>query len=163
MTTATFLFLGFLILQRLGELIIARRNTARLLADGAHEVGAGHYPVMVAMHAAWLAAILLLGWNEAVRPFWLILYVILQGFRIWILRTLGNRWTTRIIVTDAPLVSTGPFKFIPHPNYALVVAEIIVAPLVLGLWGVALVFTLLNALMLRHRIKVEDAAIRPGG
>jgi methyltransferase len=162
-TTATFLFLGFLILQRLGELIIARRNTARLLADGAHEVGAGHYPVMVAMHAAWLAAILLLGWNEAVRPFWLILYVILQGFRIWILRTLGNRWTTRIIVTDAPLVSTGPFKFIPHPNYALVVAEIIVAPLVLGLWGVALVFTLLNALMLRHRIKVEDAAIRPGG
>ena len=73
MTTLTFLFLAFLILQRLGELIIARRNTARLLADGAHEVGAGHYPVMVAMHAAWLAAILLLGWDEAVRPFWLIL------------------------------------------------------------------------------------------
>ena len=163
MTTLTFLFLAFLILQRLGELIIARRNTARLLADGAHEVGAGHYPVMVAMHAAWLAAILLLGWDEAVRPFWLILYVILQGFRIWILGTLGRRWTTRIIVTDTPLVSTGPFKFIPHPNYALVVAEIIVAPLVLGLWGVAIVFTLLNALMLRHRIKVEDAAIRPGG
>lgn len=163
MTTATFLFLAFLILQRLGELIIARRNTARLLADGAHEVGAGHYPVMVAMHAAWLAAILLLGWDEAVRPFWLILYVLLQGFRIWILGTLGRRWTTRIIVTDAPLVSTGPFKFIPHPNYALVVAEIIVAPLVLGLWGVAIVFTLLNALMLRHRIKVEDAAIRPAG
>jgi methyltransferase len=162
-TTATFLFLAFLILQRLGELIIARRNTARLLADGAHEVGAGHYPVMVAMHAAWLAAILLLGWDEAVRPFWLILYVLLQGFRIWILGTLGRRWTTRIIVTDAPLVSTGPFKFIPHPNYALVVAEIIVAPLVLGLWGVAIVFTLLNALMLRHRIKVEDAAIRPAG
>lgn len=163
MTTLTFLFLAFLILQRLGELIIARRNTARLLADGAHEVGAGHYPVMVAMHAAWLAAILLLGWDEAVRPFWLILYVILQGFRIWILGTLGRRWTTRIIVTDTPLVSTGPFKFIPHPNYALVVAEIIVAPLVLGLWGVAIVFTLLNALMLRHRIKVEDAAIRPAG
>lgn len=163
MTTLTFLFLAFLILQRLGELIIARRNTARLLADGAHEVGAGHYPVMVAMHVGWLAAILLLGWNEAVRPFWLILYVFLQGFRIWILGTLGRRWTTRIIVTDAPLVSTGPFKFIPHPNYALVVAEIIVAPLVLGLWGVALVFTVLNALMLRHRIKVEDAAIRPAG
>ena len=163
MTTLTFLFLAFLILQRLGELIIARRNTARLLADGAHEVGAGHYPVMVAMHVGWLAAILLLGWDEAVRPFWLILYVVLQGFRIWILGTLGRRWTTRIIVTDAPLVSTGPFKFIPHPNYALVVAEIIVAPLVLGLWGVALVFTVLNALMLRHRIKVEDAAIRPAG
>ena len=163
MTTATFLFLAFLILQRLGELIIARRNTARLLADGAHEVGAGHYPVMVAMHVGWLAAILLLGWDEAVRPFWLILYVVLQGFRIWILGTLGRRWTTRIIVADGPLVSTGPFKFIPHPNYALVVAEIIVAPLVLGLWGVALVFTLLNALMLRHRIKVEDAAIRPAG
>ena len=162
MTTGTFLFLAFLVLQRLGELVIARRNTARLLAEGAREVGAGHYPVMVLMHASWLVAILLLGWDEAILPFWLILYIILQGFRLWILGTLGRRWTTRIIVTDTPLVASGPFRFIPHPNYALVVAEIIVAPMVLDLWPVAVAFTVLNAFMLRHRIKVEDSALRPG-
>ena len=162
MTTGAFLFLAFLVLQRLGELVIAQRNTARLLTEGAREVGAGHYPVMVLMHASWLAAILLLGWDEAILPVWLILYIILQGFRLWILGTLGRRWTTRIIVTETPLVTSGPFRFVPHPNYALVVAEIIVAPMVLGLWPVAVVFTVLNALMLRHRIRVEDSALRPG-
>lgn len=157
----TLLFLAFLIVQRLVELVIARRNTARLLADGAREVGAGHYPVMVAMHAAWVAAIVLAGWDEPVRWPWLGLYALLQAFRFWILGTLGPRWTTRIIVTDTPLVVTGPFRYLRHPNYTLVVAEIIVAPMVLGLWWVAALFTVLNALMLRHRIKIEDAVLRP--
>ena len=161
MTLGTALFLAFIVVQRLGELVIARRNTARLLAEGAHEVGAGHYPVMVAMHSAWVAALILLGWNEVIHPVWLGLYAVLQVFRVWILATLGPRWTTRIIVTGTPLVARGPFRFIPHPNYALVVAEIIVAPMVLDLVWVAAVFTVLNALMLRHRIAVEDAAIRP--
>ena len=159
--TAAPLFLAFLVAQRLSELAIARRNTARLMADGAREVGAGHYPAMVALHTAWVAALVIFGWNQPVNLWWLAAYAVLQVLRVWILATLGRRWTTRIIVTDSPLVTTGPFRVLPHPNYTLVVAEIIVAPMVLGLVWVAALFTLLNAAMLRHRIRVEDAAIRP--
>ena len=155
----TYIFLVFLIAQRLAELVIAHRNTTRLMADGAHEVGASHYPAMVAMHAAWITTIVLAGWNESVHLLWLGVYALLQPFRFWILGTLGPRWTTRIIVTDTPLVATGPFRYLRHPNYTLVAAEIIVAPMVLGLWWVAAVFTVLNALMLRHRIGVEDTAM----
>ena len=163
MTTGAALFLAFLVVQRLSELVIARRNTARLLARGAREVGAGHYPVMVALHTAWVLALIVFGWSHPLHMGWLAVYAVLQVFRIWILGTLGSRWTTRIIVIDEPLVARGPFRFIPHPNYTLVVAEIIVAPLVLGLTWVAVVFTLLNAAMLYHRIGVEDAALRGKG
>lgn len=161
MTLLTALFLGFLILQRLGELVIAKRNTAALIAQGAREVGAGHYPVMVAMHSTWIAALLVFGWSQPASLPWLAIYAVLQIFRIWILGTLGRRWTTRVVVLeDETLVARGPFRFMRHPNYMLVVAEIIVAPMVLGLWWVAVIWTVLNALMLRHRIAVEDAALR---
>ena len=163
MNIGTLLFLGFIVVQRLAELVIARRNTARLMASGAREVGAGHYPVMVVLHSAWVAALLLFGWSEAVHLGWLAIYAVLQVFRLWILGTLGPRWTTRIIVTDTPLVAAGPFRFVPHPNYTLVVAEIIVAPMVLGLVWVAVLFTILNAAMLYHRIGVEDGALRGKG
>ena len=116
---------------------------------------------MVALHASWIAALVLLGHDEAVRPLPLALYAALQVFRVWILATLGPRWTTRIIVADEPLVARGPFALMRHPNYALVVAEIAVAPLVLGLAWVALAFSLLNAAMLFVRVRAEDAALRP--
>ncbi|EEB85237.1 isoprenylcysteine carboxyl methyltransferase family protein [Roseobacter sp. GAI101] len=161
MTLGTFLFLGFIVVQRLAELVISKRNTAALMANGAREVGAGHYPVMVALHSAWMLCLLVFGHSEEIHPLWLALYAVLQVFRVWILGTLGPRWTTRIIVTDTPLVTNGPFRFIPHPNYTLVVFEIFVAPMVLGLLWVALVFSLLNAAMLYHRIRVEDGALRP--
>ena len=155
------LFIGFLIAQRLAELAIARRNTARLLARGAVEHGGDHYPLIVALHAGWIAAMAIFGWGEPVRPFWLAVFVLLQGLRLWILSTFGPRWTTRIIVLDEPLVRRGPFRILRHPNYTLVVAEIAVAPLVLGLAGVALVFSVLNALVLRIRIRAENAALYP--
>ena len=161
MSAATGLFLGFIILQRLGELVLARRNTLRLMRQGAREVGAGHYPVMVALHASWVMALVYFGWDQQVSLPWLGLYILLQALRVWILASLGRRWTTRIIVSDEPLVAKGPFALVPHPNYALVVAEIIVAPMVLGLWGMAVIYIFLNAAMLRHRIQVEDAALRP--
>lgn len=161
METATALFLGFLVLQRLAELAIARRNTARLRARGAYEVGAGHYPAMVAMHAAWIVCIVVFGHAQSLAPGWLVAFAVLQILRIWILATLGARWTTRIIVLDAPLVVRGPFRFVSHPNYILVVAEIIVAPMVLGLVWVAAVFTVLNAAMLWVRIGAEHAALAP--
>jgi len=159
METATALFLGFIVVQRLSELIIARRNTARLLAEGAYEVGAGHYPVMVAMHSAWIASLVVFGHDQTVALGWLAGFAVLQGLRVWILTSLGGRWTTRIIVLEEPLILRGPFRYVAHPNYMLVVAEIIVAPMVLGLIWVAVVFTFLNAAMLWVRIGVEHKAL----
>jgi methyltransferase len=155
----TLAFLAFIIAQRLSELVIARRNTARLLAAGAVEVGASHYPVMVAMHSLWIACLVMFGYDQPVSPGWLVAFVALQGLRVWILATLGKRWTTRVIVLPEPLVVRGPFRYLRHPNYTLVVAEIIVAPMVLGLVWVAVVFTALNAAMLWVRIRVEDRAL----
>lgn len=160
MLTPALWFIGFVALQRLGELVLARRNTARLLARGAREIGAGHYPAIVATHASWLLAIAVLGWNQPVSLPWLAAYAVLQGFRVWILASLGARWTTRIIVLDEPLVVRGPYRFVPHPNYMLVVAEIIVTPMVLGLTWVAAVFTVLNAAVLYVRISTEHKALR---
>jgi methyltransferase len=161
MQTATFLFLAFIIVQRLSELVIAKVNTKRLLARGAYEVGAGHYPVMIAMHSIWIGCLLFFGYGEAVSYGWLTIFALLQVLRIWILGTLGARWTTRIIILPEPLVVRGPFQFLKHPNYTLVVAEIIVAPMVLNLVWVAVVFTVLNAAMLWVRIGVEGRALAP--
>ncbi|WP_422385882.1 isoprenylcysteine carboxyl methyltransferase family protein [Paracoccus tegillarcae] len=150
----------FLAVQRLAELFIARRNTRRLLAQGAREYGAGHYPLIVALHATWLIATLLFGINQPVQPSWLMLFVVLQLGRVWVLLTLGERWTTRIIVLDKPLVTKGPFRLIRHPNYFVVVCEIFVAPMVLGLFWIAVIFTLFNALMLSVRLRAEETALR---
>lgn len=153
------LFIAFLVLQRLGELVIARRNTARLLARGAREHGAAHYPLIVMLHAGWLLAIAVFGWDNPVSPSWLVLFIALQGARVWVLASLGPRWTTRIIVLDEPLVARGPYRVMSHPNYAVVVAEILVAPMVLGLWQVAVLFTLLNLAVLAVRIRAENRAL----
>ena len=161
MAVGAALFLAFLVVQRLSELVIAKRNTARLLARGAYEVGAEHYPFMVSMHTAWVLALIVFGFDNPVHFGWLAVFVVLQGFRVWILTSLGGRWTTRIIVLEEPLVAKGPFRFIPHPNYTLVVCENIVAPMVLGLVWVAALFTVLNAAMLYVRIRAENAALAP--
>ena len=161
METTAALFLGFIIVQRLSELVIAKRNTAKLLAKGAYEVGAAHYPVMVTMHSAWILCLVIFGYDESVAFGWLAVFVVLQVFRVWILGSLGSRWTTRIIILEETLVVRGPFKYFSHPNYMLVVAEIIVAPMVLGLVWVAVVFTVLNAAMLWVRIGVEHKALAP--
>lgn len=155
-------FIGFVVLQRLAELRLAQRNTQRLMARGAREVGGGHYPAIVALHSAWIVAIALFGWDSPVSLVWLAVYAVLQIFRVWILASLGERWTTRIIVIDEPLVRRGPYRFLSHPNYVLVVAEIIVVPMVLGLSAVAAVFTVLNAAMLTVRIRAESAALGGG-
>jgi methyltransferase len=148
-------------LQRLGELVYSYRNEYRLRARGAVEHGAGHYPAMVAIHASWLIA---LWWfASALRPngAMLIVFVILQGLRVWVLATLGPRWTTRILVLPAaPLVARGPYRLLPHPNYAVVTAEIFVLPMAYGLVTLALVFSCLNAAILWVRIRAEDEALR---
>ena len=152
--------MAFVTAQRLAELAIDRRNTARLLAAGAYEVGARHYPAMVAMHAAWLAVLWLSVGGRGVSLPLLTVFGVLQLLRVWVLATLGPRWTTRIIVTpDAPLVRRGPFRFLRHPNYTVVTAEMAVLPLVFGLVWVAILFTLLNAAMLTVRIRAENRAL----
>ena len=147
-------------LQRVGELWLSNRNTRRLLASGAHEHAPGHYPMIVALHAAWLACLWWFGLSQPIGGFWLAMFVLIELARIWVLFSLGPRWTTRIIVLpDAPLVRRGPYRFINHPNYAVVVAEIAVLPLVFGLWEVALIFSFLNAINLTIRIREENRAL----
>ncbi|MGZ6040321.1 MAG: isoprenylcysteine carboxyl methyltransferase family protein [Phenylobacterium sp.] len=146
--------------QRLGELVVARRNTRRLLSHGGVERGGEHYPLMVALHAAWLAGLWTLAWNRPANLWWLAAYVGLEVLRIWVLTSIGRRWTTRIIVVPGErLVRKGPYRLIPHPNYAVVAGEIAVLPLVFGLTGFAVVFSVLNAAMLWLRIRTENAAL----
>ncbi len=156
--------LGLVTLQRLGELVLSRRNTERLLAQGAHEVAAGHYPLIVALHAAWLSGLWYLAvWRAdvGVNLAWLAVFVVLQGLRVWVIATLGPRWTTRIIVLPGvPPVREGPYRFVSHPNYCIVAAEILVLPLVFGLVWYGIVFSGLNALVLWIRIHAEEAALR---
>ena len=152
--------LALVTLQRLGELWLSNRNTRRLLAQGAVEHSPGHYPLIVTVHALWLAA---LWWLAPARPVsvtWLALFILIELARTWVLASIGSRWTTRIIVLpEAPLVRRGPYRFVNHPNYLVVVAEIAVLPLVFGLWPVALIFSLLNAAVLAIRIRAENAVL----
>ena len=159
--TVGIVILALVTLQRLGELWLSKRNTHRLLARGATEVGAAHYPLIVAVHALWLATLWWLAPGRPVQLAWLGVYIGLQFARIWVLATLGERWTTRIIVLrDAPLVARGPYRLLKHPNYAVVIAEIAVLPLVFGLWPLAVLFSLLNAAALLIRIREENRALR---
>lgn len=159
MTLAT-LILGLVTLQRLGELVLARRNTRCLLANGAIEVAPGHYPAIIAVHAAWLLGLWVFGWNAAVQPVWLAMFCALQLLRVWVIATLGSRWTTRIIVAPGrPLVADGPYRWLSHPNYVVVASEIVVLPLTFGLPWFALLFTGLNAAILFVRIRAENQAL----
>jgi methyltransferase len=152
--------LALVTLQRLGELWLSRRNTSRLLSLGAREHAPGHYPLIVAVHTAWLLVLWLLAPFRPIDGFWLAMFVAIEILRIWVLASLGPRWTTRIIVIpDATLVRRGPYRFINHPNYLVVVSEILVLPLVFGLWHVALIFSLLNAAVLTIRVRAENAAL----
>ena len=152
--------LGFVTLQRLIELRLADRNSQKLLAEGAVEFGRGHYPFIVALHMIWLAALWWWAPGQPVDPILLAMFALLQLGRVWVIATLGDRWTTRIIVKPgAPLVRTGPYRILKHPNYFIVTLEIAVLPLMFGLWRIAVVFSLLNAVILAVRIREENRAL----
>jgi len=158
--TAAVLILLLVTAQRLVELDIARRHTKVLLARGAYEVGAAHYPLIVAVHTAWLASLWLLALGRPINWLLVAAYALLQGLRIWILATLGERWTTRIIVLPgAPLIKRGPYRLLKHPNYVVVIGEIALLPLAFGLIWIALIFSLLNAAVLAIRIKAEGQGL----
>jgi methyltransferase len=164
--SALYLMVGLVAGQRLGELWLASRNTRRLKAAGAVEIGARHYPLFVLLHASWLIAIAIL-----IPPFtppnlWLIaLFLMLQLGRVWVISSLGPYWSTRIIhVPGAQLVRKGPFRFVRHPNYLIVAGEVAVLPLAFKAYWIAAIFSLLSALLTLHRIRVEEGGLsdRPG-
>lgn len=162
------LYLGLILLvvvQRSSELRLSKRNERLARAAGAIEVGAGHYPVMVAIHTLFLTACVLEVWLLD-RPFapraagaMLLLLGLATGLRYWAISALGERWTTRVLVRPGvPLVTGGPYRWLRHPNYLAVVIEIVALPLVHGAWLTAVVFSLANAALLTVRMKAENAA-----
>ena len=159
MTIGT-VILALVTFQRLGELWLSNRNSKRLLARGAREVAPGHYPLIVEVHVTWLATLWWFAPGRPVDAFWLAVFILLQLARVWVIATLGERWTTRIIILPgAPLVRSGPYRFVNHPNYLVVIGEIAALPLAFGLWAIAAVWTTLNALVLTVRIREENRAL----
>jgi methyltransferase len=161
MTAIAYAIIFLVVLQRLGELLLANRNTKRLKAQGAVEIGAGHYPLIVLLHTAWLLAVLwLLPVPLEISWPWLAIFVLLQAGRIWVIASLGPYWTTRIIsVPGAPLVRRGPYRFVRHPNYLVVAGEILALPLAFHEIPVAIFFSLANAAILFWRIREEEAGL----
>lgn len=156
---AAHVVVGLVVLQRLGELVLARRNTARLLAEGGVEHGRRHYPALVVLHTCWLAALAVAA-PGPVGPGWIAGFVVLQALRLWVLVSLGRYWTTRIItVPGMPLVRGGPYRWLRHPNYLVVALEIPVLALALGLPWAALGFGGANLLALWWRVRIEDRAL----
>ncbi len=154
------ILLALVTAQRLGELVYARANETRLRAAGAVEVGAAHYPLIVAMHAAWLIALWVWGSHNPISPTWTLVYVLLQVARGWVLGSIGRRWTTRVFVMPGEtLVRRGPYRWISHPNYAVVTGEMFVLPLAVGLFWASVVFGVMNVAVLAWRIHVEGRAL----
>jgi methyltransferase len=152
--------LAFITAQRVAELWWARENERRLFATGGIEFGRSHLFLIVLLHAAWIIGLWTLGYDRPINPFFLVVVVLLQIARFWVLVTLGRRWTIRIIaVPGETLIARGPYRFLRHPNYAVVASEFAAVPLALGLPLYALVFTVLNAAVLAIRIPEENAAL----
>ena len=156
--------LSLVTLQRLVELYIAHRNTKRLLARGGFEMGSNHYPIVVALHTAWLLGLWYLVITRApeVSLPWIFAYLVLEAARGWVIAALGCRWTTRIIVVPGEtLIDEGPYKYLRHPNYMVVAGEIFILPAAFGFWWYAIAFGVLNLAVLWWRIRAEDEALKP--
>ena len=165
-TSAYFLFIGFLVAERLLELVLSQRNARLALARGGREIGQAHYRVMTVFHTLFLLACVgevlyfqrafpgLLGWLSLAGA------LAAQLLRYWAITTLGERWNTRIIfVPGATPVTHGPYRFVRHPNYVAVIMELVFVPLIHGGYLTAIVFTLGNAALLYVRIRAEEAAL----
>ena len=157
--------LAYVIAQRLAELVYANANTRRLLAEGGREFGQKHYPLFIILHIGWLIAIAVFAQPSATPNLALLIaFIASQALRFWTLASIGRWWTTRIIsAPHFPRVKKGPYRFIPHPNYTVVVIEIAVLPLLLGAPIVALAFSIANAMLLAWRIRVEADVLTERG
>jgi len=160
-----YVFVGFIIVQRLTELVIARRNERWMKANGAVEFGSGHYPIIVLLHSAFIVTLgfEVLYYHRGLSRLWVLLlvgFLFTQAMRVWSLRSLGPYWNTKIIVLPgAEVVKKGPYKFIKHPNYVIVALEIILIPLLFNAYTTAALFTILNIMILWVRIPAEERAL----
>lgn len=161
-----FILLLFVVTQRLVELVIARRNEKTMKAKGAYEIGASHYPYMIALHSLFficlIAEVLYFDLRpSSFFPYMLLLFLLVQGLRVWCLASLGTFWNTKIIILPgAKVVAKGPYVFIRHPNYLIVLIEIALLPLMFGAYFTAITFSMLNIVMLSVRIPIEERALR---
>lgn len=157
---------ALVIVQRLVEVLIAKNNEKRMLARGAYEVGASHYPYMLAMHISFFVCLIVevVIWGQGYSPLFLLflaIFLVVQCLRVWCLTALGPFWNTKIIILPgANVVKKGPYVWMRHPNYAIVCTEILLLPLMFQAYFTAIIFTLLNIAMLRVRIPVEENALR---
>lgn len=161
--TALYWTVALVAVQRLLELGYARRNTVRLRSLGAIEADAEGYPFFVLLHASWLASLVVFV-PSAVPPYWpaLAVFGLLQLGRLWVIVSLGRYWTTRILsLPGAPLIQKGPFRYLRHPNYWLVVAEILILPLAFDARAIAAGFSALNLVLIARRIHIEERVLAP--
>lgn len=159
------LFISFVVFQRLLELVVARGNEKWARAQGAVEYGKEHYPVIVLLHTSFLIAMIAEYYLSPVtylfNPTFLFVFLGLICLKIWVIASLGKYWNTKILrIPNVQLVNKGPYKYVKHPNYLIVIAEIAIIPLVFHLYYTAMVFSLLNAAMLFVRIRVENRALK---
>src|ERR1035437_1154038 len=159
-----FVFISYVILLRIGELLLSKRNEKWLLQNGAVEYGKKHYPFIVALHILFIISLIIEYSTQQTASFslfFIILYFLILVFKAWVVLSLGKFWNTKIFhISNLPLVKKGPYRYIKHPNYVVVIAEIAVIPLAFHLYFTAIIFTLLNMIMLFVRIKEENRALR---
>lgn len=160
--TPLYAIIGCVATLRLAELVLAVYNTRELKAEGAIEIGAVHYPLLIVLHATWLLAIIYFTPPHTAPDLgFLAITVLMQLGRLWTISSLGRFWTTRIItLPNAPLITKGPYRYLRHPNYLIVIIEIAALPLVFHEWAIALIWSVANAVLLWWRIRVENTALR---
>ena len=158
------LFISFVILLRIGELVLSKRNEKWLIQNGAVEYGQKHYLFIVALHGLFISSVIFEYFRQQDPEFSIVLiifYLLLLALKFWIILSLGKFWNTKIYhIPNIPLIKEGPYKFLKHPNYLIVIAEIAVIPMIFHLYFTAITFTLLNAIMLFVRIKEENKAVQ---
>lgn len=161
---AFILFISFIILLRIGELILSRRNEIWLLQNGAIEYGQKHYPYIVSLHVLFIISLMTeytTTQTISFSLFFLVLYCLLLIVKTWIILSLGKFWNTKIYhISGFPLIKKGVYKYVKHPNYLIVIAEIAIIPLVYHLYFTAAAFTVLNAIVLSVRVKEENRVLK---
>lgn len=158
------LFISFVILLRIGELLLSKKNEKWLLQNGAVEYGKNHYPFIVTLHVLFIISLIFeysMQQTVSYSLFLLVFYFLLLVFKTWVILSLEKFWNTKIYhIPNIPLIRKGPYKYFKHPNYMVVIAEIAVIPLAFHLYYTAITFTLLNMIMLSVRIKEENKALQ---
>jgi methyltransferase len=161
---AFILLISFIILLRIGELILSRRNQIWLLQQGAIEYGQKHYPFIVALHVLFIVSLIIEYSTTQTATFsrvFFVLCIMFWSFKFWVITSLGKFWNTKIYhISELPLIKKGVYKYLKHPNYLVVIAEIAIIPLVFHLYYTAIVFTVLNAIMLTVRVREENKALK---